>query len=900
MRETLIRPLGLVTQPNEYGQYPAGALSRADNWVMRSPGILSRMQAHTWLSQGLVTPGTYTGPRRLHSTRAQLIAFLSRGRPTTFAIWIKPDGTHFSATFEDPSIDWTRMFFGENTTHPQITPILFRSRTIVPTVKGPIAADYADPSTTAERMFRWAGLPQPGFESISNINGGTGQAVKLHDVVTYAVTVEREYPDGYRLISEPSPLTRFKSNHDDSSVLLLVNFGPPAAMGMSGYRNGDIVKIWRSLPVQSDGINLNTDSGTTLYLAKQQVLTLSPYGSMSILDDSEPTSLTEELYTNPGQESLGSARRRPPQSRCMASFGGVAFYGNVTSPPRWLARVPGGLGLLAYPGWTETKPQASRARGVGVRKVVGFLATGDDTTVVDIDEASMVGLVVGQEVYGNLNSVSHGTIVSITPAPPGGTGSITVSGSLADEDQGPDFGVAIYTVDVIEIDGIRLLIPDLQWLLRTLAGDDGMGPLCSDSLRYCVTTGETVAYLEYADGAQFAPAAVQLVFNQSWIMEPCRYSQQATLTVRGTHGENYDPPIPQLTEAAQVFTQTPYENISYYSWDQQPEAVAPPNYIPVGTGKIYAMVSTLDALYFFCSDGLHRLTGYMTRSSGIGAQWRVDTLDRTLVIADAHAYCVLRDVVYAYTNRGLVAVTKDGVQELTTGIVGDILPGARWSDDRMSDGFFLAADLNNDEVWLGSCGDAVMNWIYIYNARHKAFTRYAALDSNVTRHLEFFEPLSSVTACTDQFNNAVSFISPSETRYYDATADFQPIHADDPLLAKQWIDTTIIGDSKSVGTLVCARFNGYELAAHPLAKRPNDTRKNFGVPRRAPAVGHTLAPGIRAPGNLAQDIAIQGIPLVLHGEQIVTGAADVYPTQPLNLLGISLRFEALSEQAVFR
>jgi hypothetical protein len=44
-REVIVKPLGLVTRPNLYGQYPVGGLVQAQNLVMRAPGILETAPA---------------------------------------------------------------------------------------------------------------------------------------------------------------------------------------------------------------------------------------------------------------------------------------------------------------------------------------------------------------------------------------------------------------------------------------------------------------------------------------------------------------------------------------------------------------------------------------------------------------------------------------------------------------------------------------------------------------------------------------------------------------------------------------------------------------------------------------------------------------------------------------
>jgi len=870
-RETVVVPLGLVTEPNEYGQYPAGALSRADNLVLRSPGLLSQLPERTivnlgpflntsyqlYMTTGLGMALAFVQKSGVHKAWWYDCFGLATGPPPT----IPPDAeAPFEDTYLPPAYNWDHV--------PR--PISMRGRVLVEGGWGIVAGDYLTPTTTAERTLRYAGLPQPILWSFQLLTapalGHPGLALQSNDVVTYAATIERKYADGYILISDPSPLVKFKcpTGQGPADVRMIARFGAQApADGRSGVRAGDVVKIWRSMPQQSASDNINTESGTTLYLTRTYTITafdLTLQVTDWIVDDTEPRSLTSELYTNPGQESLQGMRRRPPKSKVHAVYQGATWYANTTIAPFIKVRIPSGLGDLSK------APTASvarvRERGIGMRILSAGSVTAASAIVTGISAADIVGIKVGQALGGQ--SWADGkTVVAV-----GGT-SFTMSAVA-----GVNASAAgVFTIDQFEIDGTPYPILDMHEFLNSI----GM-PAVSPTRFYTIYTDETVAYRD----APGVPNYVwQCVFNQGFSVEPFRYVQTGKtgnfMTVRATNGQNYDPPLPNMDSgtAALTIRDTQEKNRGYWSWDQQPEAVAPGNSTPIGKDEIIAAVANRDALWFFCTDGLYRVTGYLTRSSGIGAQWSVELVDPTFIIAGPRAYCVLRDQVFAYGSLGFVGVSPQGVRQISAGIVGNLLfPEA----NVLNSTYYLTADDKNNDVWIGTLAPAdapiTGRMYYVYNAGTKAFTTHVSNPgSNIADTAAGYAPVLGQMAFLSSTGSIVGIDQSTVGRA--ATLDYQPVHDNDPLGAKQWIDMVAILNKQSADQLavIAPRFNGSQGAEAGVVNKQNDARANFGVPRNAPAIGHTLAPGLYLPGT----------------EGVI-----------VSLRGVSLRYQPLSEQQVFR
>lgn len=850
MRETSVKPLGLVTQPNKYGQYPIGALSRAENIVMRAAGRASQLPAR---KADVSVPATFLNHAwGLYSTSAQQqLLFFDDG--TNTQTWWVDGSTHQTAPFEDTSLAVPYAY----STPP--LPVTFRDRTVINSDYGILAADYVTPTSTPKRTLRYAGLTQPiiGFYGVNEITVGTaphGFVLRPGEVVAYGIVVRRVYGDAtnpdpysYELISDPSPFQRIKNNFaNDANVAMAVNLGPNSSTmtGRVGLRVGDLVEVYRTLAVPSATAGLNTDAGVTLFLAKTIVITAGDLVTNSITfdDDTNEAALGRELYTNPGQQSLQGVRRRPPLAKAIGVYQGFTFYGSLTNPAKWEARWPQGLGQLTGAGSTI----ATRRFGVGRRdNIAGDTHIG--TGVIDgISSADMVGLAVGQRVKLGPAFGPYASDPTITVV---GANQITVNLNASANSH------AVFTVnDVLEIDGQVVVINDLNELLTSIAR------LATPFPFYTATTGETVAYHDNAVPSNIDYYA--LTFTQSLALEPYR-PVQGNIAIRGSNGANYDPPIPTMSQAARQYAPTPQPNRLAWSWDQQPEAVSPGAVTPVGRGEIIAVQSNRNTLWIFCTDGLYRLTGFGGgRSSGLAAQWSTELIDPSFVLAARRASCNLRDRVYAFGTLGLVEITDIGAKLLSQGIIGDVLPGVNYANDFSR---WMTADPINNEIWLATGSPTVV--YYIYNETQRAF---ATCTTGSSDGAAAYSQSSGVRFARE---NAAFRIDSFDTIGAAAVVDYQPVYAGDPLLAKQWIDMTLMFDTASAGIVVTPRFNGTASVGAALLNRQNDSRRNFGVTRNAPAIGHTLAPGFSLPaggGILAQ------------------------------LRGLSLRFQPFGEQQVFR
>ena len=810
-RQLIVRPLGLITQPNKLGQFPDGAMSQASDLIFRAPGKIQQAYSKTtgWQS-------TFQRPRLLHSTANQLIAMQCSVGNNWSVVWIGHSLT--SPTVTTGTLPSITQSDGYSQTG-RLQAITMRGRTLInPKDRNIVAADYDNPISVAERTFRFAGLPQPSLNATKQAASANSQAVNADTIVTYAAILKREYTDGYLLQSRPSTFNRI-ANYDSSNPCNVSCF--VAYNGSSHVQAGDVVELYRS-QAMPNAILTDPDPGTTMYLVASVVLTPADLSGVTIVDTASASDvggplggLGKELYTNPDFGGIALSNDPPPVAACMAAFKGRAWYGNCRMTGRVRIATHNGVGFL-----TTDK---ARLNGVGVRSCVGTWTSGS-TTISGISASHMLGIVPGQRVF----SISHGlgtTIISV------GASSIVVSVAASSSQTGQSFSVE----DVFEIDGTVFDVNTI--LLNGFPGGT-----------YKVTSLRTL-YNAYAE-------------TQEFNIEKQEYFPPATMTIRASRGDKYEPALPQMTDPVRTIQPTWLKNYVRYSKDQEPEAVPPSNEFWVGSGEIYAMVPTRDALWFFCSDGVFRVSGTIETIDGV-PDIRVDPIDSSLILAGPRAWCVLRDRIYAYTNIGLMEISDEAIRPISMGVIGDLLPGQRWNEAEIP---FLLADTRTDEIYIIGA-HATLN--FLYSARYGAFTTTGQFDGAQTG-VQIATSLALVfgytTTTLDELQPDLTALAP--TGVVSVRMDLQPLLAGRPDVEKQFVDVTYIFETGAGGS-VRPRFNGAEDAVSQSipALSGNDTRLTAGVPRDAPALSGSIAPGLR-----------------------------FMNTTPMQLSGVSIRYVQITEQ----
>lgn len=820
-QQIIVRPLGLVTQPNKIGGFPDGALRSADGVLIRDPFIIEQAP-RTSQTFGTVPsmngigcgPFLFVGPPGAPTAGVTQVLLLADSSTNDWRYsWLNGTTNNGNNTLRDLYSVQQNV-----STAGIVTSFTARNRQFINCTRAVLAFDHIASNPTP----RNAGLLPVSINNSSQ--SGTGGAIPVNNYAHYTAIIRRRFSDGYEIVSAPSAAIWIQGLSSTDPVVV-------ARVSPAWHKAGDIVDVYRT---RSQAFTTNT--GADYYLTASATLTSSDISNtfVNIPDYTNDATLGEALYTNPGQQGEAAAAHHPPQCKVMASFKGHAFYLNCVDPPKHTVRI--GVYCGAMLAGASGANAYARAHGIGTRIVTGTLTNGSPT-MTGISAADMVGIVVGQQTDDSQFTPGNGVLVvsrtasSITfsqNANTSGAGKVLiisdrfeVDGNVAKIDGANSFAyLPVLTLGVANGQYVT------QMLDRLLPEDFGAG----------ITNPESV----FADG---------LLISRWFLAE----GHSNSLTLRATNGANYTPPIPELLSGVSPLTITETTRPNGFSWSEQnqPERVCPLSTGFAGLGEIYAAYSTRDALWIFASDGLWRLSG-TGGSAGDGYDWRVDPVDSTLSISGPQAGCVLRDTVYAYTNRGFVSIDSSGnIRELSTGRIGDLLAGPPWSAPTWrSDGSMWAfADETHDEIWF-AINVQNSGRVYVYNTLTDAFTYISVLLNTNT-------PTWGAYVRTSEENifaqpSVSSVIGRSGGLFTAHTVEFQPVGGDNPFVLRHWQNVNYILAQASLAQPITPMVNGVAYASTVTPTLMGDSgqqRVTVSVLRNAPAIANQISVGFTGIGN---------------------------------------------------
>lgn len=818
-RQAILAPIGLVTEPNEYGQYPAGALKRAENMLLRAPGKLSQAP----YTQHFINVGS-AGDRVLKLIGADtgiVYAFLNDAGTwsifgdTTPQTFVGSAVNAFSATGR---ISWAQCV----------------ERVIV---NGKFGCLVRDP-TPISTKFRAAGLPQLSITTLNFLAGG-GTWLAQDQMVGYRACLVRRYSQDYTLRSTPSVALKIRN----SSALLatiLVNLKWPAA---AGIEPGDIIELYRT-DILSTTVS-TSDPGATYKLVQEYILTAAdiaapPPAGLVLTDTQAPVVGTlktpgRELYTNPGVEGETYGNLRPPICECLASFKGFCFYGNTTERAQLTFSVPGGMGPI--------NTAAERQYAVGTRSGAGTVALGS-AVVTAVSAAQIVGVKAGQLWTGGPAFPAFpatASVVSVTAT------SFTMS-TVATANGG-----SWSLDDVIQINGINYRAASLLGLLDSLNG--AMEAQVDDTLYFFVA----------GSGLILTRFSATLMWNY--------HPFDRSIVVRATNGANFSPPLPEHTSGTADKSIDPIVRKNRLTWskEQQPEHAPSVSETLIGFGEMYALNATRDALWIWCSDGLHRLSGN-GGSLGLGA-WQTDYANSTLLLCAPQASTALNEKLYGYTNEGVVEIDSGGnLSHKTRGVIGDLLPGPRY---REIPGIILERNETEGELLLQPGDDAdiddLLDHLFVFNVRSRGWTTLHL--AAVSAIAMFRLPPGGDPAHVLFGEGGPSF--GSQARYsswidlgefVEGFGQYQPIYGDDPLELKRWMWADYLFDQGSLTgvtaeDVIRVLWNSIGFGPVPYRALDAGVYARAGCPR-AVGLSHSISPGFSWDDSQTQR-AFEGISLAV-------------------------------------
>lgn len=253
----------------------------------------------------------------------------------------------------------------------------------------------------------------------------------------------------------------------------------------------------------------------------------------------------------------------------------------------------------------------------------------------------------------------------------------------------------------------------------------------------------TTVYAYYLSGAGDLPG--QLMIEEKGVGAAAFTLQASDTAIAGMFFPA--PPVSPTTTTKSTSTNQEQKNAIFISKNQQPEHVPATAYVFAGAAnaEVLRIVALRDSSIVIKEDGVYRVNGESVSAIS------VTPIDNTLVCLALESVCVLDNQVYMLSNRGVVAISENGVQVMsrdiepnltklfTVSLLKDYTTAVGYESEAS---YIISTITNTDET--------VANQTFIYNVFTKTWVRWtfgfkAAIVPGKTLDKMFFAKPSDVT-----------------------------------------------------------------------------------------------------------------------------------------------------------
>lgn len=401
---------------------------------------------------------------------------------------------------------------------------------------------------------------------------------------------------------------------------------------------GDQVELYASHTVPT-----GSTPSDLLFLSKKATITSADVSQryVEVRDQCPDDRLGVDLYTNPTREGILKANGRPPAAQAITTWSDCVWFGNVVGP--WTAQmtVLSSSGLVTTDGNPGLQRYRTSYGAVSGSTLTSIFATSSIRVGMLATDNGLPGTSAGRIPTGSVVTAIGSSSVTLSETP-SGTGDVYFH-------DGVTVGSDVFWAAGIEGDanGFKSFIvsSDEERTARELCyavslySDDQFGYGIEDPYVVTDATGQA---------AQGTAVFRSRVLNADQFDVGCTRPTAVSWNDVDTAGN----PISARREIpGGVEYSKPYE----------PEHVPEVNYIIVGNpdAPVIALAPLRDCLLVFKRDGIWRITGTAPD------RWSVDLLDEGGRLLRGTCVDVLDDAAYALTDRGLLRVTVNNVQNIS-------------------------------------------------------------------------------------------------------------------------------------------------------------------------------------------------------------------------------------------
>lgn len=764
LKETVIQPNGVVTQPNQEGMLPPGTLKTGTNVMMRRQGVL---EPRPGFEQWEDPFGTFPNPvpvwmRTVSDT--QVMAVQKRFGTSSVGFFLF-DGSltpitlsyDFSVTIEPGKVQESRV----------------RDRVVIasgaPGVFDPAETPGAGPAIPV----RHAGLPPPlhiqGNTSVTPPNSNPWFI--SGNFVAYKALIKRKFDDGYIVTGQVSAAFAVEALNTCVPRLTIRFYLRSPQIVVAG----DLIELYRV--IQQSDIDLLGDR-YQLSMVHEVTTAEAIAGSAVFFDPCPEENLGADLYVNDSEEGASKNNFMPPPSIDVITFKGATFYSSTQEWHRFNTAIAGEVGDLS-----AGLPNPDLLHGIGRRPIVGSVALGS-AQITGV--ADTTGLKAGQEIDNDGGVFPAGTTIISVNSGAGIVGTSAVSLLL-------DASYSGISYDVILVDGETFRIDNLAQLVLDVNSSAAAGTIDTMLIPDRLFNPNTGTYL----GAQLQ------------FLNPI--SGTGPFTLAATNGVNYFPPLPEPSAGTISSDATPRTNRVHYSKIDQPEAVPPDNFLLVGKGVLLRMFATQDSLFGCATDGIHRI-------DGDGDDWSVKPYDPDTVLLAPDAIDSMDNTIYAITTAGFVSFTDTGgIRKISSPLIGNDIRDLEKQFQTLDEptpftwNIQVACDKYRNEVWLNynDLDDTAPDFqvTYIWNDETNTFFTQDDQEPTSITYVPFLQSILTADA------NTISIYDTSGVLFMAPEVVFNPIFGEDLGILKQYIDVTLFLEDLTENATVTPQFDNVNYSS---------------------------------------------------------------------------------------
>lgn len=671
----ILKTAGLYTSVNELSSAPEGALSQADNVVIRSPNIIEPrrgVQMYSAHASGAFSLNQYGA------------AHLIIGVDSTETLRDYSTPKNYTGTFQAPDEDTNRI---------SLRSIEAQRNFYIATRAGVKVIDSATMTVPYS-----AGVIEASTPAVS-LAAGTWMSTA--SAVAYRVVWGRKDASGQLHLGKPSGravLVNASGGARQASITLSI----PSEVTTSYF-----YRIYRS----EMSASATSEPDDELFLVYENVPTSSQIaaGSVTVSDITPEILLSDPLYTNPSQGGILQGNDRPPWCWDLTEWSGRVWYSNTKLPQRleWQMLSPpanNDVFTIFQQSYVVEQPAASGADDafvletyatIGLTTSAQQIAYAAQKLVHTINLRNKLGS--GNQNYGNIRA----SYVSSPEDPPGKILIEATSFSVAAGYLGVSFTPT--NAQPISDQSVTVTVGSTARTLGTtvtVTTGSAHGLSVGDSVVLTSTALSGTTHFYNGHDANFAPGIKTVASTPSGTT--FTYAESgANATMTGSYRVHRASLAPSSNDRA-------YNRV-YYSKSQEPEAVPLLNYIDVGVKNkdILRVVPLRDRLYVFKPEGIFAVSGEYP--------FRVDLVDNTVRTLSADSVATVSNSIYAFTDQGVVAVNDAGVRVVSKPIERALTQYVVSDDDNQVKSAF-GTGYDPEGLYFLSPADELATYVYSVNA----------------------------------------------------------------------------------------------------------------------------------------------------------------------------------------